>query len=456
MTKFTRRMNISTASNARSHRDSGHRRTLKALGGALIALAMAVLTAPGMAREDAPETGTNESPDLHSLYLSRHFFTLRDRLALPSNVNSDDPRIGLYHAAIQSAFNQPAESNRIIRGLLGRRDLPFALEMRLLHMELENDLRLTDYNGALEAANQILTRPTGRGSATPQAYAQRMLPLLEALRDTPPQVAEKLGFSRLALGQARRMPIEIGGKKKRFALDTGANFSVIMRSEAEKLGLAIRPADLKVSTSTTKEVLADVAVAEEMVIGKMRYQNVVFLVFPDQDLSFPGGERVPGLVGFPVVNAMDEVRFRRDDVLEIPQDPPRRSVDNLALNDLEPLVRARYNRDDLLCRLDTGAEKTDFYEPFFRRYRQRIEGNGKQVEVTRGGVGGYQDFEAYRLARFLLNIAGLDISLRKVDILTQPTRPPHLNYLDCNVGRDALEQFPAYVINFRDMALILE
>ena len=412
--------------------------------------------APAMTWQDEPEAGSSEGPDLHSLYLSRHFFALRDQLALPSNVDSNDPRIGLYHAAIQSAFNRPAESNRIIKGLLGRRNLHFALQMRLLHMKLDNDLRLADYNGALEVADQILTAPTGRGSATPQAYARRMLPLLEALRDTPAQVAEKLGFSRLALGQTRRIPVEIAGKKRRFALDTGANFSVVMRSEAEKLGLEIRPAKLKVSTSTTKEVLADVAVAEEVVIGKMRYQNVVFLVFPDQDLSFPGGERVPGLLGFPVVNAMDEVRFRRDDVLEIPQDPPRRSVDNLALNDLEPLVRARYNRDDLLCRLDTGAKKTDFYEPFFRRYRERIEGNGNQVTVTRGGVGGFQDFKAYRLARFLITIAGLDVSLRKVDILTQPTRPPYLNYLDCNVGLDALEQFPAYVLNFRDMALILE
>jgi hypothetical protein len=450
-------MNISTVGYKKSQRDSESSRLLKAVVCTLVAFVIfSQSITPAMTRQDGAEAGTKETLDLHSLYLSRHFFALRDQLTLPSNASSDDPRIGLYHAAVQSAFNQPGESNRIIKGLLERRNLPFALEMRLLRMELENDLRLADYKGALAAATRILSAPEDRGSKTPQAYARRMLPLLEALKDTPPQVAEKPGFSRLALGQTRRIPIEVSGKKRRFALDTGANFSVVMRSEAEKLDLEIRPANLKVSTSTTKEVLADVAVAEEMIIGKMRFQNVVFLVVPDQDLSFPGGERIPGLVGFPVVNAMDEVRFRRDDVLEIPRDPPRRSVNNLALNGLEPLVRARYNQDDLLCRLDTGAEKTDFYEPFFRRYRKRIEGNGKQVEVTRGGVGGYQDFNAYRLARFLMTIAGLDISLRRVDILTQPIRPAHLNYLDCNVGRDALEQFPAYVLNFRDMALILE
>lgn len=71
-------------------------------------------------------------------------------------------------------------------------------------------------------------------------------------------------------------------------------------------------------------------------------------------------------------------------------------------------------------------------------------------------MGGYQEFDAYRLARLVMTIAGAGVTLRKVEVFTQPIRPPHQNYLDCNVGLDTLEQFPAYVLNFRDMALILE
>ena len=43
------------------------------------------------------------------------------------------------------------------------------------------------------------------------------------------------------------MTTEIQGVKLRFALDTGANFSVIMRSEAERLKLAILPVGLQVN-----------------------------------------------------------------------------------------------------------------------------------------------------------------------------------------------------------------
>jgi hypothetical protein len=29
------------------------------------------------------------------------------------------------------------------------------------------------------------------------------------------------------------------------------------------------------------------------------------------------------------------------------------------------------------------------------------------------------------------------------------------NYLDCNIGRDVLDQFTEYIINFRDMSFLL-
>ena len=448
-------MNVSTAGYSRPRHPSSGKRAQRSLA-VLVAIALPVagLGSPALARESTQEL--DEVEQLEVLYSSRHFFALSERVDAMAETSSTDPRIGFYRAAVHAAFNRSIESNEVIRALRDRADLDVGLHARLLRMELENDLRTTDYADALATAKAILHLPEDPPTTASRAYAQRMLPLLNALEGTPRQSVDKNGFSRLALGRTRRIPIEISGKRNRFALDTGANFSVIMHSEAEKLGLEIRPAGLRVATSTEKVVVADVAVAGEVVIGKVRYQNVVFLVLPDEDLSLAGRDRIAGLIGFPVVSAMQEIRFRRDDVLEIPQDPPKRTYRNLALNDLEPLVRARYSRDDILCRLDTGAERSDFYEPFFRRYREKIEDAGKKVTTKRGGLGGYQEFAAYRLSRFVITVASLDVQLRNVDVLTQPIRQPPHNFLDCNLGRDVLEQFPAYVLNFRDMALILE
>jgi hypothetical protein len=63
---------------------------------------------------------------------------------------------------------------------------------------------------------------------------------------------------------------------------------------------------------------------------------------------------------------------------------------------------------------------------------------------------------AFRLRKIGLTLAGAGGTLRDVDVYTRPIRPPHENYLYCNVGQDIFQSYRAYVINFRDMALVLE
>ena len=136
------------------------------------------------------------------------------------------------------------------------------------------------------------------------------------------------------------MPLEIGDREVRLGIDTGANLSVLARSEAERLGLSIRPVGLQVGTSTGLSVEADVAVADRARLGTADYRHVVFLVFPDRLLSFPDGTRIPGLVGFPMLEALGEVRFWADNTLEIPRRAPKRKGFNLAFDEQEPLVLA--------------------------------------------------------------------------------------------------------------------
>ena len=417
-------------------------------------LGLVAFAIPGMgiATEDP---SLADLAELQSLYRQRDFFALRDRLQSISAPEKSSVETGLLKAAVQQAFNDPEGSNQTISSLLATGETEAGQVLRLRNLQLTNHLRLHRYGAALESARAILSSPAADTAPEIVTDVQGKLPLLEALEDVPPQEIDFLGPSLLALGQTKRVPLTIEGSKFQFALDTGANFSVIMRSEAQKLGLEIRPADLVISTSTAKKVLGDVTVAETVEIGKIRYRNVVFLVLPDELLTFPGGHRIPGLVGFPVVEAMGEVRFRRDNVMEIPRDPPRRALQNLALNDLEPLTQVRYRKDNLLCRLDTGASLTVFYEPFFQKYRQRIESAGHPITAKAGGVGGFQEIPAYRLQELVLTVARSGVTLRRVEVYTEPIRKPEENYLYCNVGLDVLGHLQAYIINFQDMALVL-
>ena len=423
-------------------------------------MALAFWILCGVARpapaEDAKLDGPPAGVDLQALYESRDFFSLREQLTRDHEGEPQPPEHSFFAAAVALAFNQPAESIQIAESVLVEGGLPLQDSLRLQHLLVTANLRLHRYSKALSAARVLLASPSRDADPAVEQEVKGSLPLLEALVDIPPQEARIARSSRLALGATRRVPLKIGDEKRQFSLDTGANFSVIMASEAKALGLTIRPAGVEVATSTARKVLADVAVAPQMSIGKVDYTNVVFLVFPDELLTFPGGHRIPGLIGFPVVEAMGEIRFRRDDVMEIPSRPPVRKLRNLALDDLDPLVQVRYGGDDLLCRLDTGANKTVFYEPFFQRYRERLESMGREITVTTGGVGGFQDLPALQLPRVALTIAAGGTNLQNVDVYTRPIRAPEENYLFCNVGLDVLHKFSAYVINFRDMALVLE
>ena len=425
-------------------------------GTCLLAIAVLALIAVPAIAVAGESVSTTDLQELEALYQQRNFFSLRDRLEdLPSGA-SPSPAVGFLEAAVEQAFNKPDISSKIITSLLATEQLEPQLVLLLLNLQLTNNIRLHDYRKALASAQTILSSSAAETAPQAVSDARNKLPLLRALQDVPPQESEIRGPSRLALGKTRRVPLKIEGNKVQFALDTGANFSVIMRSEAEKLDLDIRPANLLISTSTEKKILGDVAVAESVEIGNILYRHVIFLVLPDELLTFEDGQKIPGLVGFPLVEAMGEVRLRRDNVMEIPDDPARRSLGNLALNDLEPLIQVRYNKEDLLCRLDTGAESTVFYEPFYRRFQDRVRSTGFAVDAQAGGVGGFQNIPAYRLPRMLLNIAAAGVTLKRVDVYTERIRPPEENYLFCNVGLDALAKFRAYTLNFRDMALILE
>ena len=419
-----------------------------------IAVLVSILAVAGTLAADNLSPG--ELDELQHLYRSRDFFTLEERLRIISGAAAADPEIRFLVATVHQAFNRLEESNRTIDELLESKALPGPRLRELRRLQMSNYFRLHRYSDALASARAILASPADGSDPALQMEVRGRLPLLTALADVPPQEAEIKAMSRLKLDAFGRLPLEIAGANLHLALDTGANLSVIMKSEAEKLGLTIRLAGVEVATSTARTVRADVAVAPQVRIGKVHYRNVVFLVFPDELLTFADGKRILGLVGYPVVEAMEEVRFRRDGVLEIPSRAQSRPWSNLALDDLDPLIRVRYRKDDLVCRLDTGAGHTTLYQPFYERYRERIEsfGNHQTVEIT--GVGGMREIPVIRLRKITLTLAGAGVTLRDVDVYTHATRPAHQNNLYCNVGADILGRFRAHTINFRDMALVLE
>ena len=150
--------------------------------------------------------------------------------ALDSEGEPQPPEHRFFAAAVELAFNQPAESIRIAESVLEEGGLPPLGSLRLQHLLVTANLRLHRYREALSAAHALLASPTREEDPAVEQEVRGTLPLLEALVDVPPQEARIARSSRLALGATRRVPLKIGDAKRRFSLDTGANFSVIIAS----------------------------------------------------------------------------------------------------------------------------------------------------------------------------------------------------------------------------------
>lgn len=420
-----------------------------------VALILLTVASPGPSRstvrqQGVPPTDTNE---LVRLYRARDYFSLRERLGEPTA--GERPGIRILRAATAHAFNELERSNDLLEPLLRENiSLSDSLRYEARRIRARNLLRLYRYQEAADAYGALASAPPGFVDSAEAADHRNLARATRSLVDVPPQ--EVVARSATALPEVGRTHVEvtIGDSVRDYAIDTGANFSVLIRSEAMELGLDIRDAGVEVGASTGRTVAADLAVADRVRLGKIELRNVVFLVMPDEALTFPGIV-IRGLIGFPIVEALGEITFRSDGGIEVPATVPEHEVRNLALHDLAPYVQVGYGDHELLCVLDTGNLETHFYEPFYRRYRQHIESRAVPDTFRTGGAGGMSELPGYRLPEVVLRVGGERITLQETSVYTQPIRRESSNPVDCNLARDVLSARGSYTLNFRSMSVLL-
>ena len=398
--------------------------------------------------QEKPSTETLQ--ELRTLYRARNYFALQARLQRMPDAAS--PVILYYEAAAERAFNRPEASNRRLDQLLETDGIPDSLLADCWTMKMENFLRLHAYADALHAADEVLQIRDLPEEKENDVRNTRII--VSALKGIPPQSVEKHGDSKLLL-KGTHIDVTIHGRQRDYAYDTGANYSILMASEARELDLHVIEAGFDVGTATGQIVKGDLGIADSLAIGNITLRHVVFLVFPDETLTFPGGFQLRGVIGFPVLEALGELQFQNGTIF-VPQNPPARDIHNLALENLTPLIQFTCRGDRLIGRFDTGADKTDFYQPFFRRYFANTVTPAQIDTVKSGSVGGIVEHPVYRLNTITIGLADTSVTLDSVNIHTEVLGDSSENYLYANIGLDVLRNFNRYILNFRDMALILQ
>jgi len=386
---------------------------------------------------------------LDSLYSIKHYFELEK--TLQSVETSMHPHVVFYRAVVAQASNRPAESKHQLDRLMNHPATPDSLRSAGWARQLYNHLRLGAYQEAVQAADSALQFPDL--SAAQRQDIQNARLIADALRETPPQRLVERARSILPLS-GTHVDVTVNGHARDYAYDTGANFSFLMASEADSLNIPILPAGFQAHTATGGTVTGNVGVADSLTIGQITLTHVVFLVFPDEMLTFPGGFQLRGILGFPVLEALGELHVYQDRIV-VPDSVPTRAIHNMVLDELTPLLQFMYAGDTLIGQLDTGANRTVFYAPFFQRYYAAAVPPNAIDTLQAGGVGGVQSFPVYWLSPAQIELAGQTIRFDSSAVYTTPLSSNAERHLYANLGIDLFTHFEYYILNFQSMSLLI-
>jgi predicted aspartyl protease len=391
------------------------------------------------------------TPDYAKMYAAHDFFALRHALASEPHTQSDQTQF--YMAVVMTAFNRPTAADKIIDKLL-HKPIDVDLRPKLLEMRLQNARRLSDYAGALKVAQTLIAIYEDQGGADKLMDLRNTVKLLGALSTVPQQMVVRHGASHITLMQDDKggycIPLVIGTESPCYILDTGANHSILIRSEAERLHLKVLSAGIALGTSTDAKLKADIAVAPLLKIENLEYRNVVFLVVPDAAFTMKDFQ-IRGILGYPIFSGMGAMTTFTGHIIDVPAIVPDSEVDDIAFDGNDILTKIKVNGHAVLCRIDTGADHTVFYKSYYERYKTEVEKAGTLHVTKIAGGGGIRTFKGYSLPHVDLELAGHTITLPRVTMFTGPVIPQ--DYLMCNLGLDAFKGFKSYTINLHSMAL---
>jgi predicted aspartyl protease len=263
----------------------------------------------------------------------------------------------------------------------------------------------------------------------------------------------RIRTSRNAIG-SRVAELKVNGVKEQWLLDTGANYSVVSKSFAEKIGLKVRSGFAEQGSGLTglKSSL-QAGVLPSMQVGGATLHNVVILVVSDANLKINFGGKsyqIAAILGYPVFQSMGVITFTQNGEFEAGK-AARRAGNGIAMymRRLVPVVNLGVNGVNLPFTLDTGASGTDLSV----RYYERFKNSGlpwKEDEDESAGAGGTIKRKICTQSLLRLTIGAKTALLRDVSITPQKTNSG-LDELYGNLGQDVFGNFESITFDFDEM-----
>jgi len=252
--------------------------------------------------------------------------------------------------------------------------------------------------------------------------------------------------------------LTVNGVREGWLLDTGANFSVVTKSFAQRLGLTPLPGFAQTTSGITGiENPLQVAVLPTLDMGGAELHNVVVLVFDDASLKVSLGReayQINAIIGYHVFQALGVITFLHEGWLEAGEQA-RRSGNgaHMYMKLLTPVIVCGVEGHDLPFTLDTGASGTSLSVRYFDRFRADIR-SWKRGTNKSSGAGGMVTGKVYLQPRLNLNVGDKIVTLENVSVF--PRRMgSDLDELYGNLGQDVVAKFASFTLDFSAMTLRL-
>ncbi|HLJ48576.1 MAG TPA: aspartyl protease family protein [Bryobacteraceae bacterium] len=385
--------------------------------------------------------------DLDNLYLTNQWFQLRDAV-----IEKKVP--AFYKGAVAVAFNDPeqaaAELGTVIKSEPNsQRAFEASLWLQRMYALLG---RRKDARDQLRKTSNLLRSP-GIDRTVAHNFEQVSTELASEAAFPDLAVVERR-YSRLpfaAIDNQIIVPLTVNGKPANYILDTGSDESSLSEAEAKRFGLTVRPASIEIETygGHNNQSAVGTAVAGDVRIGGMRLRNVSFMVRRDKDAG-----DAAGIIGLPVLLALETVRWNSDGILEVgfPAQPRSLKDANLCLVDGHLVVQAEFQGRKISLFPDTGTYETLLFPTFARDFGAFVM-TGTPETKTIGDAN--VDAAARRLPVLRLRLGGSDVASDGVHALSKAFTQKE-PWASGNLGMDFLMRGESVTLDFQAMKLTIE
>jgi predicted aspartyl protease len=427
----------------------------------LFAVLFCLLSVFSNAQKERPFDEAKFYLELSSLSQKKDFFEVKELLI--ANKSRIDKEVYFYYwSLVENAFSNFRESNEAIEDFLeGAGSMNNdSLFKEILMVKQLNLVNLFEYKDAYQTNQYIIENFKHVCTEDELNDLSNTGSIWKALENSNKQLINRTVDVKIQLSRDNaklaNVPVTVSGITKNFVFDTGANFSVIQRSVALEMGCEIIPIQFDVSAITGAKVKSDLAVVKELLIGDVKCENVVFLVFDDKDLTFSEvNYTILGIIGFPVIRNLDEIHITKDDQLVIPKIPEVYTKSNMILNGFVPVVQVIQEQDTLQFSFDTGAAETSLNSSYYWKYKRHVEKKGKKQTLKSGGAGGMVEYEGYLLPKVTLSVGVSTVTLRNVQVRKDNAGQVDSDF-DGNLGQDFIKQFDEMIISFKHSTILFK